>query len=198
MSSVNADGLGEPQALARLDECAPELAALLRRSPARLRSAAGRVLDGSDFVAAALLRDARLLPLLLERTPQDFAAALPLSAFLPGDAALAGATDEAQFMSGLRRWRHAELTRIAWRDLAGWASLAETLNDLSNAADVALRSAHDFAWRVLAERHGAPAPVGGRRCDRGRHLYGFPQARHRGLVAFGGGLDQHRIGGAPA
>ena len=60
-------------------------------------------------------------------------------------------------MDELRRWRRAELARIAWRDLAGWASLAETILDLSNAADTAIRAAHDFAWRQLIERHGAPA-----------------------------------------
>ena len=160
MSSVNADNPGGQQALARLAERAPDIAALLQRSPLRLRLAAGRVLDGSDFVAAALARDARVLPLLLERAPQDFAGALPLAAFLPGDAAVASAADELQFMNALRCWRHAELTRIAWRDLAGWASLAETLTDLSNAADFALRSAHDFAWQVLADRHGAPSGDG--------------------------------------
>ena len=38
---------------------------------------------------------------------------------------------------------------------AGPAS-TETLLDLSNAADTAIRAAHDFAWRQLVERHGAP------------------------------------------
>jgi len=114
VSSVNADGPGGQQALARLEERAPEIAALLQRSPLRLRVAAGRALDGSEFVAGALARDPLLLPLLLERAPEDFAGALPLGAFLPGEAAVASAADETRFMSALRRWRHAELTRIAW------------------------------------------------------------------------------------
>ena len=42
----------------------------------------------------------------------------------------------------LRCWRRAEFARIAWRDLAGWATLDETLADLSRAADDALRMAH--------------------------------------------------------
>ena len=143
-------GADSQQALARLAERAPELAALLNLAPARLGKSAARVLDGSDFVADALLRDERLLPLLLERAPQDLAGPLPLAAFLHG------ASDEAAFMSALRRWRHAEHVRIAWRDLAGWARLPETLVDLSTAADGALRSAHDFALATLAARHGAP------------------------------------------
>jgi glutamate-ammonia-ligase adenylyltransferase len=133
-----------------LAERAPELAAMLIAAPGRLGASAARVLDGSDFIADALLRDERLLPLLLERAPQDLAGPLPLAAYRhdPGD--------EGAFMSALRRWRHAEQVRIAWRDLAGWASLAETLGDLSAAADGALRSAHDFALATLAARHGAP------------------------------------------
>ena len=59
-------------------------------------------------------------------------------------------------MAALRRWRRAEFARIAWRDLAGWASLAETLADLSRAADLALRLAHEFALRGLSARYGQP------------------------------------------
>src|SRR2546430_10072918 len=33
------------------------------------------------------------------------------------------------FQAELRRWRRRELIRIAWRDLAGWADLCETLAD---------------------------------------------------------------------
>ena len=59
-------------------------------------------------------------------------------------------------MAALRRWRRAEFARIAWRDLAGWASLAETLADLSRAADLALVLAHEFALRALTARYGQP------------------------------------------
>jgi len=38
---------------------------------------------------------------------------------------------EADWMADLRRWRRREFVRIAWRDLASWAPLAETLADLS-------------------------------------------------------------------
>jgi glutamate-ammonia-ligase adenylyltransferase len=64
-------------------------------------------------------------------------------------------------MAALRRWRRAEFARIAWRDLAGWASLAETLADLSRAADLALRAAHDFALPGLTARYGQPRSAAG-------------------------------------
>ena len=44
-------------------------------------------------------------------------------------------------MAALRRWRRAEFARIAWRDLAQWAALDETLADLSHAAERALQLA---------------------------------------------------------
>ena len=56
-------------------------------------------------------------------------------------------------MAALRRWRRAEFARIAWRDLAGWAELDETLADLSRAADLALRA----GARVRAARPRARA-----------------------------------------
>ena len=137
------------KAFAILEERAPAAAALLKNASAQMRAAATQVFAASDFVVDALSREERLLPMLLTQPSQRFAAAL-----LPP---VAG--DEAQFMAELRCWRRAELARIAWRDLAGWATLAETLLDLSNAADAAIRVAQEFAWRQLCERHGAPAAI---------------------------------------
>lgn len=140
------DDLAE-RAFAVLEERAPECARSLSKATPGFLHAARRVFAGSDFVVDALARDAQLLPQLLARAPQRLATALPLPT----------AEDEDGFMDTLRRWRRAELTRIAWRDLAGWASLPETLVDLSNAADRALRSAQEFAWSTLVARHGPPA-----------------------------------------
>ena len=139
------------RALQALEERAPESAALLKRAPAEMRLAATRVFACSDFVVDALARDQQLLPLLLAQASQQLTDALPAPGAGPQ------AADESQFMAELRRWRRAELTRIAWRDLAGWASLPETLLELSNAADAAIRAAQEFAWRQLTGRYGPPA-----------------------------------------
>ncbi len=154
-ASINVTGTEVQSALALLAERSPQVAAQLAAAPPRLAASAARVLDASDFVAATVQGEERLLPMLMERAAQDLAGPLPLATFLHG------AGDEAAFISALRRWRHAELARIAWRDLAGWASLPETLTDLSNAADHALRSAHDFAMAALSARHGAPLAADG-------------------------------------
>jgi len=84
----------------------------------------------------------------------DFAARAPP---LPPDPA----TLEAHFQGELRRWRRRELTRIAWRDLAGWADLSETLADLTAFADAAIASALAYARRALVARYGEPRSAGG-------------------------------------
>jgi glutamate-ammonia-ligase adenylyltransferase len=137
------------RAVSTLAERSPASAALIERLPSIIRDSLPAVLAASDFVLDALARDPPLLDALLRRADERFAGA---SIEAPD---MAGASEE-QFMAQLRRWRRAEFARIAWRDLAGWASLDETLADLSRAADQALRLAHDFARHALSLRYGQP------------------------------------------
>ena len=51
--------------------------------------------------------------------------------------------------------RHRELARVAARDLAGLATLAEVMADLSALASASLAGAVGFARRHLSERYGA-------------------------------------------
>ena len=143
-------------ALAALAERSPAAAALLAGAPQAVADSLAAVLAASDFVLDALCRDETLCQQLIARAPSLFAGEpLPLPA-LGAEAVSEDAASEAHFMAVLRRWRRAEFTRIAWRDLAGWASLDETMADLSRAADLALRLAHDFAVGALAARYGRP------------------------------------------
>jgi glutamate-ammonia-ligase adenylyltransferase len=151
-----------------LAERAPAVAAALAQLPQAIVASAPAVLAASDFLLDALCRDPDLIAALGSRAAQRFAGApialpsLPASPSSPAnaDTGAGHAAVEAQFMAALRRWRRAEFSRIAWRDLAGWASLAETLADLSRAADLALVLAHDFALRTLTARHGQPRSPG--------------------------------------
>ena len=68
---------------------------------------------------------------------------------------------EAQFLKELRSWRRREMVRIAWRDLAGWAHLEETLTDLTAFADAAIGTACEFARRPLVARYGEPCSESG-------------------------------------
>ena len=67
---------------------------------------------------------------------------------------LGDVVDEPTLLARLRRLRRREMLRIAWRDLAGWATLDETLRDLSDLADQCLQGALAHLTRWHAERHG--------------------------------------------
>ncbi len=71
--------------------------------------------------------------------------------------------DEPSFMVALRRLRRRELVRIAWRDLVRAAPLPETLLELSGLAEAAIRAAHAFTTRMLAQRFGLPRGPAGER-----------------------------------
>jgi len=71
---------------------------------------------------------------------------------------LARCRNEAALHQTLREIRQREMLRIAWRDLAGWAELNETLRDLSDLADACIQGALEklTAWQAKE----TPAPVG--------------------------------------
>ncbi|MET0291299.1 MAG: hypothetical protein ABW136_02975, partial [Steroidobacteraceae bacterium] len=113
-----------------LAEGAPVTSARLA-ADASLSRDADRVFSSSDFVARVLTRDDAVLPALLAegglsrpRTLDDYRSLI--AAIVPAEPDAAG---EAQLMRELRRLRQRELVRIAWRDLAGHASVDETLRE---------------------------------------------------------------------
>jgi glutamate-ammonia-ligase adenylyltransferase len=55
------------------------------------------------------------------------------------------------------------MVRIAWRDLAGWATLNETLADTSAFADAAIQAAVEYASLDLARTYGEPLSTAGER-----------------------------------
>ncbi|WP_432743004.1 bifunctional [glutamate--ammonia ligase]-adenylyl-L-tyrosine phosphorylase/[glutamate--ammonia-ligase] adenylyltransferase [Methylobacter sp. G7] len=64
--------------------------------------------------------------------------------------------EQAWLMIKLRDFRRREMVRIAWRDLAGWAELSETLTDLSHLADACIQYALDFLYQEACELRGTP------------------------------------------
>ncbi len=56
----------------------------------------------------------------------------------------------------LRRFRRREMVRIAWRDLAGWADLSETMADLSALADSCLQQALSLLHKRQCLKYGIP------------------------------------------
>jgi [glutamine synthetase] adenylyltransferase / [glutamine synthetase]-adenylyl-L-tyrosine phosphorylase len=130
----------------------PEAAAALCANEALARSAPA-VWVASEFVAGHCLRNGADLAALAAAVGRRWT---PGELLAGADALLADAEDEAAVMRALRLFRQREMLRIAWRDLAGWAVLEETLGHLSELAEVCIRAADDWVHRALVEKHGEP------------------------------------------
>ncbi|MEI6414199.1 MAG: bifunctional glutamine synthetase adenylyltransferase/deadenyltransferase, partial [Pseudomonadota bacterium] len=108
-----------------------------------------RVFEGSDYAAQSCLRDPSLLRALHDEgdlyRPYELGELTRQS-----EIHLATVRDETALGCALRCFRRREMVRIIWRDLAGWASLAETLEDLSELADVCILQALTrlMAWQT--------------------------------------------------
>jgi len=96
-----------------------------------------RILACSEFAGQACILEPALLHDLLQSGDllSDYAGgehALKLETLL------AEVSGESELARELRSFRHREMLRIAWRDLAGWAPLWEVLGDLSALADACI------------------------------------------------------------
>jgi glutamate-ammonia-ligase adenylyltransferase len=121
------------------------------------RSELPRVVAGSEFTATALLRDPDLLRWIVGHdAPAD---ALAANRGFEADAA--AAPDAAAAEKLLRLWRRREMVRIAWRDIAGRASVQETLRAVSALADGCIRGALAAATRQLQAVFGTPRSTAG-------------------------------------
>jgi len=125
-----------------------------------LGAALDKVLVCSPFFVDSACRDGQLLEQLIDSQslvrPMDRSA---LSAEL--DQLLRDAPDEATAMVVLRRMRRREWMRLAWREIADSSRVMDTLAELTDAADILIRGALDFANRSLVARHGVPRGADG-------------------------------------
>ncbi|NOT12027.1 MAG: bifunctional [glutamate--ammonia ligase]-adenylyl-L-tyrosine phosphorylase/[glutamate--ammonia-ligase] adenylyltransferase [Methylococcaceae bacterium] len=117
-----------------------------------------KVWCSSQFVTENCLRRPELLVDLID--------SMDLTAVYPDDTytkklALPQLETEEQLMAALRQFRRREMIRIAWRDIAGWAELTETLADLSHLADACIQFALDFLFRQACEKRGTPVLANG-------------------------------------
>jgi glutamate-ammonia-ligase adenylyltransferase len=113
-----------------------------------------RVWACSEFVATACSRDPQMLERLVT-TRQLFERKHP--EWIAQDLAQCAMGDsEQEWMESLRRFRKRHMVRIAWRDIAGWADLDETLQDLSALADACIEFAYQRMYGALVLRYGTP------------------------------------------
>jgi glutamate-ammonia-ligase adenylyltransferase len=119
------------------------------------RATASRVFAASDFVAR-----------VAERRPAAFAALLDAGMPAPEAACLetrlrsaladVAPEDERTLMAVLRGFRNLESARIAWRDLAGSASIDATLGAQTVLADACIRAALECLEGWARVRYGQP------------------------------------------
>ncbi len=138
---------------------------------AAFTAAQARVWEASEFVAMTAARHpADFAQLLasgdLEQSSADGALVRRLMT------ALSDVVDEPQLQRVLRQFRRREMLRIIWRDLAGWAALPETLEDLSELADVCIQAALGRLYCWLCIEIGTPRDPDG-------------QAQHLVVLAMG-------------
>ena len=119
-----------------------------------------RVWEASEYVALSCTREPGLLPALAESGDL-------LRAYGEGEIAqrlregLAEVGDETALHRQLRRFRRREMVRIIWRDLAGLASLDETLETLSALADACIAGSLERLYRWAVEKQGVPRNAAG-------------------------------------
>ena len=107
----------------------------------------------SPFIAHQCIRRSELLTDLIQSDelltePDDYSQRL--QCLLPTG------ISEDELMQVLRKYRQREMVRIAWRDLAGWATLNETLKSLSDLADAILQAALDKVHEMTVQQFGTP------------------------------------------
>lgn len=141
--------------IAAAREQAPELWARSLAHP-QIAETLPRVWACSEFVTNACMRAPSLLCELIDgealfrRASDDWIAR---------DITTVVGTTEAELMESLRRFRRRHMVRIAWRDIAGWADLDETLRDLSALADACIELAYQRMYESLVLRYGTPRGV---------------------------------------
>ena len=64
--------------------------------------------------------------------------------------------NDAELMKILRQFRNMQMVRIAWRDLAGWSELDETLTDLTALAESCIQFTLDYLYQQACSRRGTP------------------------------------------
>lgn len=132
---------------------------ILQQLP-ELASSAERVLPASDYVTQWGQRNPEAALQWLKQAdmqsvyPQQLIAELLQSR-------LAEITEEVELHRVLRVFRQQQMVRIIWRDLAGWADLAETTRDLSLLADACIEQALNLLHQWHSQQFGEPCNADG-------------------------------------
>ncbi|MGZ5010706.1 MAG: bifunctional [glutamate--ammonia ligase]-adenylyl-L-tyrosine phosphorylase/[glutamate--ammonia-ligase] adenylyltransferase [Methylobacter sp.] len=138
--------------LTKWDERLTELNLNIGQTP-ELTASIAKVWCSSLFIAESCTRKPELLVDLVNSG--DLSEAYHPNSYIE-KLAHAPVETQADLMTKLRDFRRREMVRIAWRDLAGWAELSETLSELSHLADACIQYALDFLYQEACELRGTP------------------------------------------
>ncbi|WP_129124697.1 bifunctional [glutamate--ammonia ligase]-adenylyl-L-tyrosine phosphorylase/[glutamate--ammonia-ligase] adenylyltransferase [Geomonas oryzae] len=117
------------------------------------------ICGSSPFLTTIICRDSSSLQrlfmdreIMIRRSEEEMLEALRLR--------IPEGTGYAEIFSHLRRFKYAEMLRIAARDLNGLAPLEEVTAELSSLAAATLQIAYETAHRELVREHGTPMEEG--------------------------------------
>ena len=137
----------------------PDTEARVKADPVLFSSLAS-VWEWSEYARQSFMRDRGLLPTLIAsgdlrktHATEEFAKRLLTR--------LNGVKEETALHRELRLFRRYEMVRIIWRDLTGWAPLAETLEDLSALAEVCIQQALELLYAWATTKQGMPSDEAG-------------------------------------
>jgi glutamate-ammonia-ligase adenylyltransferase len=136
-----------------INQLQEQLQTLSESQRATVNDSLAKVVKCSEFIALSCTRQTDLLPNLIESG--DLTRAYHSDEYQQKLQALQP-TDETELMRLLRLFRRREMVRIAWRDLAGWSELSETLTELSWLADSCIQYALDFLYQQATAKRGTP------------------------------------------
>lgn len=117
-----------------------------------------KVCTCSQFISENWLRHPGLLPDLV--SSGDLLSAQRRDGYSNVFQNLTFASD-AELFKQLRLFRRREMLRIAWRDLAGWSDLDETLSDLTLLAETCIETALNYFYLQACQRWGTPKLANG-------------------------------------
>ncbi len=113
------------------------------------------VWEASSYLVQSCSRNLRLLPELIDAghltaSYQESELSRQLADWLTD------VRDDITLGKQLRLFRRYQMVRIIWRDIAGWAPLAETLEDLSALADACIGGALELLYAWTCSELGTP------------------------------------------
>jgi glutamate-ammonia-ligase adenylyltransferase len=129
----------------------PEQQSFIKKE--EVQSSITQVCSCSQFIRDTCLRNPSVLVDLVQST--NLFSAHQREDY-PNADELKNINNEASLMKQLRLFRNKEMVRIAWRDLAEWSDLDETLLDLTALAETCIQTALDFLYQEACKRRGTP------------------------------------------